>query len=258
MAPPSYAARASNRSSNQDSDDGDDEFEEEEPKIDTSFKHAIIVDGLPIVPAEKRDKLVNVVRKFFSQVGTIIEGGLEMPVGKDGSSMGFAFIEFSSDSEATAAISKANGYKLDKSHTFVVNSFEDCAKYMAVPDDEEAFVPPPFVPRENLKSWLSDEKTRDQYVTRYNDETEIWWNDPTCDPNKREPHHARKNWSDSYVSWSPRGMYLATFHRLGIMLWGGPSWKKLLKLNHGARPPLPPPQRRPPGPAIRIVAVGTP
>jgi len=68
-------------------------------------------------------------------------------------------------------------------------------------------------------------------VVRYNDETEIWWNDP-LKPNS-EPAHARRNWSDSYVSWSPRGTYLATFHRLGIMLWGGPSWKKLLRLNHG-------------------------
>lgn len=29
--------------------------------------------------------------------------------------------------------------------------------------------------------------------------------------------------------WSPRGRYLACFHRLGIILWGGPSWKKLSK-----------------------------
>ena len=48
----------------------------------------------------------------------------------------FAFIEFSSETEAAAAIQKANGYKLDKAHTFVVNSFEDHAKYMAVPDEE--------------------------------------------------------------------------------------------------------------------------
>ena len=32
------------------------------------------------------------------------------------------------------------------------------------------------------------------------------------------------------MSWSPRGLYLATFHRMGVMLWGGPSWKKVQKL----------------------------
>ena len=111
----------------------------------------------------------------------------------------FAFIEFSSETEAAAAIQKANGYKLDKAHTFVVNSFEDHAKYMAVPDEEKEFEPPPYVPKESLLQWMEDENARDQYVVRYNDETEIWWNDPTK-PNP-EPAYARHNWSDSYVSW---------------------------------------------------------
>ena len=48
---------------------------------------------------------------------------------------------------------------------------------------------------------------------RYNDETEIWWNDP-MEP-KNEPTYTRTNWSDSFVEWSPRGLYMATFHRLG-------------------------------------------
>ena len=62
-----------------------------------------------------------------------------------GDSLGFAFIEFSSEAEATAAIQKANGYKLDKSHTFIVNSFDDYAKYTSVPDEEQEFTPPPYV-----------------------------------------------------------------------------------------------------------------
>jgi len=148
-----------------------------------------------------------------------------------GMSSGFAFIEFDSDQEATAAIQKANGYKLDKSHTFVVNSLEDHAKFMAVPEVEVEVVPPPFVPKENVKEWLNDTAARDQYVVRYNDETEIWWNE--ANKPSTDPEYSRRNWSDTFVRWSPRGTYLATFHRLGIMLWGGPSWKKLLKVNHG-------------------------
>ena len=243
-----------------DNDDVDDDMDEE-PQLDTSMKHAIIVDGLPIVEQSKREKLLNVVRKFFSQVGTILENGLEMPSDPTGKSLGcaparprikvpgkdsaemltarpppplsrsFAFIEFSSDAEAAAAIQKADGYKLDKAHTFVVNSYEDHAKYMAVPDQEVEFEPPPYQPKESLLEWLEDAGARDQFVTRYNDETEIWWNDQNVQ--NPEPHYARRNWSDSYVAWSPRGTYLATFHRLGIMLWGGPSWKKLMKINHG-------------------------
>ncbi len=210
--------------------EGDDE--EQEPTVDTTFPRAIIVDGLPVVPAEKHEKLSTVVRKFFSQVGTIVEGGLEMPKDpKSGQSLGFAFIMFSQDSEAQAAIVKANGYKLDKAHTFIVNAFEDYDKYIAIPDTERPYRPPPYEPKDNLQSWLLDKGARDQYAVRYGDETEIWWNDPTKPDN--EALYARRNWSDAYVSWSPRGTYLATFHRLWVQLWGGPSWTKLLKLAHG-------------------------
>ena len=53
-------------------DSGDEEpieFEDEEPKMDTSFKQCVVVDGLPVVPPEKHDKLLNVLRKFFNQDG---------------------------------------------------------------------------------------------------------------------------------------------------------------------------------------------
>ena len=146
-------------------------------------------------------------------------------------SRSFAFIEFETEAQAATAVVKANGYKLDKSHTFITSSFEDYAKYMAVPDEEREFEAPPFVPKENMYEWLEDSKARDQYVCRYNEMTEIWWNDPQK-PNQ-EPSYSKKNWSDTYVTWSPRGTYLATFHRLGIMLWGGPSWKRQIKINHG-------------------------
>ena len=126
-----------------------------------------------------------------------------------------------------------------------------------------------------MQSWLLDEGARDQFAVRYGDETEIWWNDPTK-PN-HEPEYSRRNWSENYVSWSPQGTYLATFHRLCIQLWGGPSWKKLLKFNHGGvklldfspgekflvtwspetdqvRPPARPPARAAPRRAARVRA----
>jgi len=205
-------------------DDDDDE-----PVVDTTFMESIVVDGLPVVPNEKRDKLLNVIKKFFAQVGTI--KNLDMPMEDDGSkSMGFAFIEFENESEAIAAVQKANGYKLDKSHTFIVNSLSDYEKYSAVPDVEQEIKPAPYEPTENTHEWLMDENARDQFVVRYNDETEIWWNDPGK-PNL-EPHYNKRNWTDSFISWSPRGIFLATFHRLGISLHGGPSWKRLRKINH--------------------------
>ena len=41
-----------------------------------------------------------------------------------------------------------------------------------------------------------------------------------------------KNWTESYVAWSPKGQYLATFHRQGIMLWGGDDFRELGRFLH--------------------------
>ncbi len=107
--------------------------------------------NLPVVPPEKFDKLVNVVRKIYSQIGAIPEGaslrarhaprhaaspacafaslaltrlprsagGLWMPV-DDASKQtkGYAFIEFANATEAQAALEQTDGYKLDKQHVF--------------------------------------------------------------------------------------------------------------------------------------------
>lgn len=35
-----------------------------------------------------------------------------------------------------------------------------------------------------------------------------------------------------FVEWSPEGLYLATFHPQGLILWGGPSWRKVQRFSH--------------------------
>ena len=52
----------------------DGEINEEEFSVDTSFKNVIFCDHLPVVPAEKFDKLVSVLKKIFGQIGNIREG----------------------------------------------------------------------------------------------------------------------------------------------------------------------------------------
>lgn len=34
------------------------------------------------------------------------------------------------------------------------------------------------------------------------------------------------------MKWSPLGTYLATFHQLGVALWGGPSFTQQMKFRH--------------------------
>lgn len=61
-------------------------------------------------------------------------------------SKGFAFVEFTSPQEAQTAREQTNGYKLDKSHTFAVNMFDDFDKYAKVPDTYSAPEPKPYTP----------------------------------------------------------------------------------------------------------------
>ena len=42
--------------------------------MDTGFANVVFVHNLPVVPPEKFEKLVNVVRKIYSQIGVIPEG----------------------------------------------------------------------------------------------------------------------------------------------------------------------------------------
>ena len=46
----------------------------EVPGVATGFANVIFVANLPVVPAEKFEKLVNVVRKIYSQIGVIPDG----------------------------------------------------------------------------------------------------------------------------------------------------------------------------------------
>lgn len=48
--------------------------------------------------------------------------------------------------EAQTAREQTNGYKLDRSHVFVVNMFDDFEKYMRVPDEWVAPEVKPYSP----------------------------------------------------------------------------------------------------------------
>eukprot|EP01112_Ceratiomyxa_fruticulosa_P016156 TRINITY_DN4848_c0_g1_i1.p1 TRINITY_DN4848_c0_g1~~TRINITY_DN4848_c0_g1_i1.p1 ORF type:complete len:666 (-),score=150.28 TRINITY_DN4848_c0_g1_i1:61-2058(-) len=207
--------------------------EEEAPlSLQTSFPTVIVVDNIPVVPLEKFEKLHTVVRKIFSQIGTIAEDGLEIPHNDQGTK-GYAFVEFTTHESAENAVQQTNGYKLDKQHIFKVTRLED---YLKLKHVQEEYKPPevkPYEPKEDLYSWLLDERSLkciDQYVIRQGDLTDIYWND--VKGGKPQLETSRPKWTETYVMWSPLGTYLSTFHKQGVVLWGGASWSRLARFNH--------------------------
>ncbi|KAL1921130.1 uncharacterized protein VTP21DRAFT_10846 [Calcarisporiella thermophila] len=201
--------------------------------VEEGFDSIVVVDNLPIVDPSKEEKLVSYLRSRAFKGLEIKDGGVFMPkeVDEKGElkSKGYCFIEFKSPEDASEACKKANGYRLDKSHTLAVNRFVDVEKYSNMEDEFQEPEAEEYVEKEHLRSWLMDPKARDQWVLYRGDEVSIFWNQKTEAP---EHVHSRTNWTETYVQWSPLGTYLATFHRQGIALWGGPSWNKIVRFFH--------------------------
>ncbi|KAL0733892.1 hypothetical protein Bca4012_010102 [Brassica carinata] len=214
--------------------ESDDEgvYHDDQLEFDTGFGNIIVVDNLPVVPKTKFEKLENVLKKIYSQLGVIKEKGLWMPVDPNtGMTLGYCFIEFNTPQEAQNAKEKTHGYKLDKSHIFAVNMFDDFDRLMNVKEEWEAPQTKPYVPGENLQKWLIDEKARDQLVTRSGPDTEVLWNDAR--QKNTELVHKRPYWTESYVQWSPLGTYLVTLHKQGAAVWGGAdTFTRLMRYQH--------------------------
>lgn len=113
----------------------------------------------------------------------------------------------------------------------------------------------------NMRHWIEDSDCRDQYSVIYEagERTAIFSNDAkdsiiaeeravsnslhsvvlnviqqmllTC----RLMEHVcvfMQRWTETYVRWSPKGTYLATFHQRGIALWGGEKFKQIQRFSH--------------------------
>jgi translation initiation factor 3 subunit B len=79
---------------------------------------------------------------------------------------------------------------------------------------------------------MIDKFARDQFVIRYGDDTAVNWNDARR--GRAEEVYKRSFWTDSFVQWSPMGTRLATIHRQGVAVWGGPEFKRLARYGHPA------------------------
>eukprot|EP01134_Creolimax_fragrantissima_P002231 CFRG2231T1 len=218
-------------------DEGESDIDDDElvadllrdaPVVENKLDRVVAVDNCPTIPAEKVGKLLSVLKKTFSKVGKVIEP-IYMPLDeKTGQTKGFCFVEFSTCDEAIKAVRTINGFKLDKSHVFEVVRMTDLDAYTTV---TEEFVEPSKEDRpefNDLQWWLHDDRCRDQFVIRHDQNTSVLWNSKA----EGEVQHSQANWTESYVYWSPLGSYLATVHPRGIQVWGGPNFTKVQRFMH--------------------------
>ncbi|XP_060505651.2 eukaryotic translation initiation factor 3 subunit B [Panthera onca] len=197
------------------------------PQEADGIDSVIVVDNVPQVGPDRLEKLKNVIHKIFSKFGKITN---DFYPEEDGKTKGYTFLEYASPAHALDAVKNADGYKLDKQHTFRVNLFTDFDKYMTISDEWDIPEKQPFKDLGNLRYWLEEAECRDQYsvIFESGDRTSIFWND-VKDPVSIEE---RARWTETYVRWSPKGTYLATFHQRGIALWGGEKFKQIQRFSH--------------------------
>ncbi|ELV11016.1 Eukaryotic translation initiation factor 3 subunit B [Tupaia chinensis] len=92
------------------------------PQEADGIDSVIVVDNVPQVGPDRLEKLKNVIHKIFSKFGKITN---DFYPEEDGKTKGYIFLEYASPAHAVDAVKNADGYKLDKQHTFRVNLFTD-------------------------------------------------------------------------------------------------------------------------------------
>lgn len=192
----------------------------------------VVLDGLPKVGEDAKSKLVKFILKKLKPAGETSEDAFHMPMGDNGLSDGFAFVEFRTPEQANTAVKTLNATPLDKKHIMFVNKLTDIERYGREGRINEEYVPPetePFKEREHLRYWLGDSEGRDQFVMLHGDNVSVYLNEQD-----RQPKNIvdRRHWTESFVQWSPQGTYMASLHARGTLLWGGPSWARQKRLNH--------------------------
>nr|CAD7404298.1 unnamed protein product [Timema cristinae] len=102
--------------------------------------------------------------------------------------------------------------------------------YEAIPDEWEAPEPQPYKEQGNLHYHLLEPDAFDQYclIIAKDSTVQIWLNS-SPEPIKLED---RVRWSEAYVNWSPLGSYIATYHKKGLALWGGPTFQQIMRFTH--------------------------
>mmetsp|Transcript_1195 Transcript_1195/g.1832 ORF Transcript_1195/g.1832 Transcript_1195/m.1832 type:complete len:753 (-) Transcript_1195:150-2408(-) len=212
------------------------------PPRNDSFDSALIVMNLPRIPEGKVDKLLGIITKIFSKLGTLATSedgsfnGVYMPLDNNiepPKTCGFAFVQYTNAEDAKKAATTASGYALDKNHSFITMLYSEALEIQDISPDFTEPEPEPYQEPPNTDSWLLDDNQRDSFAIRHGQETAVYWcdgkpSDPLLDYDGRREKEAGINWCDFYCHWSPKGRYLATLiPAKGVILWGGDTYEKL-------------------------------
>lgn len=204
---------------------------------ESGFDNVLVVDNLPIVDESRRQKLLERLRQTFAKAGAPLEGSADDKGGYDdmdmpwddaaNSNKGYMFITYPNAALAAHALRALDHLAFGKNR-LLVNKFGEIERYASL-NVQEGSTPRGWVEdseapeQEHLKSWLADAQGRDQYVTFRDQFVDVAW----CGRNgsveaavKSEPR-----WGELFVSWSPKGTYFTTLHRIGVALWSGKSFK---------------------------------
>jgi hypothetical protein len=76
----------------EDEIDYSDLREQFEVRLDEGLDTFVVIDGLPKVPEENKQKLVKFLLRKLNTVGKAKEEGVEMPMGEDGTTEGYALL----------------------------------------------------------------------------------------------------------------------------------------------------------------------
>lgn len=229
----------------EDSDNGEEalltkKFAEKEALVtlEKNFPQTITVLGIPKVEEEKHGKLQEVLKKMFMKhLSPIISDAslqnmkITMPKDEENKTKGICFVTFSDSFHANEAAKVLHYVKLDAKHRLTVSKIDDIENILKR-DEKDMSTKVEGFTRENIRWWILDERTREQFLVRHVNHIEVLWFDPW----EKEPeliYSTHKTSAPfSSVQWSNQGSYLVTFHNPGIVLWGGEQFEKLLRIQH--------------------------
>ncbi|KAH0605215.1 uncharacterized protein H6S33_005197 [Morchella sextelata] len=225
--------------SNANDDDEDIDFsdlrEQHEVRLDEGLDTFVVVDGCPVVSEENKPRLIKFLCKKLGEAGRTKPDAVFMPVNEEsGMTEGYAFVEYETPEQALLAIKTLHGVALDKKHTMSINKLTDIDHFGRAGRISDTYTPPhieSFAETEHLRSWLSDANARDQFAMYRGDSVGVFWNRKKDTP---DADVDRLGWTESFVQWSPQGTFLTSVHEQGVQLWGGPTWKRVMRFAHPA------------------------